>query len=62
MIIKERRDLTGYNEKEINFLHTLVPPICGLLKNNALALSYFRPSPQASRRATKFTVADLCGR
>ena len=42
--------------------YTFVPPLCGPLKSSALALSYFRPSPQASRRAAKFTVADLRGR
>ena len=56
----------NYNEKHPIILPRhqiiLVPRICGPLKNSALALSYFRPSPQASRRATKFTVADLCGR
>ena len=27
--------------------YTLVPPLCGPLKSSALALSYFRPSPQS---------------
>ena len=29
------------------FVFTLVPPLCGPHKSSALALSYFRPSPQS---------------